>query len=101
MFEARFREEEAMGFLTHGGSCMFCMKNKEMKRFGGIGVGIYIKHHKPCDACDGVHMECFWDLVWASITKRQVEQMKAGNGLSRSTADVDRVLDWGISVRFR
>ena len=34
MLEARSREEEAMGFLTHGGSYMFCVK--EMKRFGGI-----------------------------------------------------------------
>jgi len=34
VLEARSREKEAMGFLTHGGSCMFCV---EMKRFGGIG----------------------------------------------------------------
>jgi len=30
----------------------------------------------------------------------QVEQMKAGDGLSRSTAEADRVLDRKIGVRF-
>jgi len=61
-------------------------------------LGYNTKHHKPCDVCDGVHMGYFWDLVWASNTKLQVEQMKAGDRLSRSTAEVDRVLDRGIDV---
>ena len=69
MLEARSREGRRVFSRVEAAACLREEEGNEKVWWDSV-LGYNTKHHKPCDACDGVHMGYFWDLVWASNTKR-------------------------------